>query len=156
TWREAPSLTGAGYHPPLAISPDGKLLAVGGGTYRDGCPKVYDLPGRQKRIAFEGHTDTVFAVKFTADGKHLTSAGTDRTVRIWDVATGQQKTSIAHPGPVYGLALTPDGGAVAAVCTDAIRVSEVAAPAPSSVLPHVGSVNALAFSPDEKVIASCG
>jgi hypothetical protein len=33
----------------------------------------------------EGHTDTVLATSFNADGRYLATAGKDGTIRIWDV-----------------------------------------------------------------------
>ncbi|MEX0642661.1 MAG: hypothetical protein WD468_08160, partial [Pirellulales bacterium] len=149
-WREAPSFD-AGYYPPVAISPDGKLLAVGFVSL-----KLYDLPSRQERIAFQGHVGLVFAVAFSADGKLLASGGSDRTVRIWDVATGKQQACIANPGPVYGVALVPDASVVAAMGTDKIRVWDVASPKPANVLRRPRPVNAVAYSPDGKTLASNG
>jgi len=155
-WREAPPLYGAGYYPRVAISGDGKLLAVGLGTQSNGTPTLYDLPSRRERMTLQGHTGPAFAIDFTADGKRLASGGMDRTVRIWDVASGRQEACLAQPGPVYGLALTPDGAAVAALCTDAIRVWGVAPPAPASVLHHLTPVDSVAFSPDGKILAARG
>jgi serine/threonine protein kinase/WD40 repeat protein len=149
-WREVPRLEG-GYYRPVAISPDGKLLAVGFDSL-----KLYDLPSRQERIALQGHIGLVFAIAFTRDGNRLASGGSDRTVRIWDVETGKQQVCIANPGPVYGLALTPDGGMVAAMGTDAIRVWDAAPTSSSTVLHHAGSMRAVAFSPDGKTLASYG
>ncbi len=106
-WHEAPPLTGVGWYPPVAISPDGKLLAIGYHGLR-----LFDLPSRQERPALQGHTGAVYAIAFAREGKHLVSGGQDRTVRRWDVATGKQQACIANPGPVYGLALTPDASVV--------------------------------------------
>jgi eukaryotic-like serine/threonine-protein kinase len=149
-WREAPRLQ-TGYYPPLAISPDGKLLAVGYTSLT-----LYDLPSRQERIPLLGHIGHVFAIAFADDGKRLVSGGADRTVRMWDVATGKQQVCIANPGPVYGLALAPDASVVAAMGTDAIRVWDVAPLAPAMVLRHAAPVYAVAFSPDGKTLASGG
>src|SRR5437588_3227871 len=61
-------------------------------------------------VKVEGHTDNVYSLCFSPDGKLLASASGDGTARLWDVATGKQKRELkGHDGNVYAVAFTPDG-----------------------------------------------
>lgn len=64
----------------------------------------------------EGHSDSVFAVAFSPDGKRLATAGYDRVIRIWDMELRDAKSqpvSIAtlagHEGTVLSLTFSADG-----------------------------------------------
>src|SRR5262245_48055973 len=45
-------------------------------------------------VVLEGHTRAVSAVAWAADGKAVATAGDDRTIRVWDPATGRQTASL--------------------------------------------------------------
>jgi WD40 repeat protein len=40
----------------------------------------------------EGHSDSVNSVAFSSDGKTVASASNDRTVQLWNTATGAYRT----------------------------------------------------------------
>ncbi|MFM9960467.1 MAG: WD40 repeat domain-containing protein [Planctomycetaceae bacterium] len=47
--------------------------------------KLWDAASGQETLTLKGHTGGVVSVTFTPDGKRLASAGTDGTIKIWDI-----------------------------------------------------------------------
>jgi len=66
-----------------------------------------------------GHTSTVRKVLFTPDGRKVISVAYDKTVRVWDVGTGEVDNVFRLPmgpgneGILNGAALAPDGQTLA-------------------------------------------
>src|SRR5262249_32290713 len=61
-----------------------------------------------------GHTDEVFAAAFHPDGTRLATAGRDRAVWLWDLATGEAVARLqGHTNYVWSLAFSPDGATLA-------------------------------------------
>ncbi len=57
----------------------------------------------------------IYALAFTPDGKRLVSGAADRSVKIWDVATGTRLYTLSDPTDgINTIALSPDGSRVAA------------------------------------------
>src|SRR5439155_1138867 len=60
----------------------------------------------------DGHTDAVYAIAWSPDGKALVTGGFDSTVRLWDAATRKEiKRFDGHTGLVLAVAPAPDGKA---------------------------------------------
>src|SRR5262249_19674431 len=111
-----------------------------------------------------GHQERVTAVAYSPDGSTILTGAWDRTVRLWDAASGKERATLAvgteaeedraqfRTTTVSHLTLSPDGKLLAAVRADeSVRLWEL--PAGKEARSLRGSC--VAFSPDGRLIA-CG
>lgn len=114
-----------------------------------------------------GHTDAVYAVALSPDGKTLTSTSRDGTMRLWNLSDHAHPKPWGppvngHAGKIYWAAFSPDGHTVATANADhTIRlwnVTDRAHPAPwgPPLTGHTDLVNSVAFSPDGRWLVSAG
>lgn len=100
-----------------------------------------------------GHTSWVWSVAFSPDGKTLASGSADRTIKLWDTATGKELASFTGDDfRVWGVAFSPDGKTLASVGTaNGIKLWDVAKKEELQFVKTPGG-ESLAFSQDGKTL----
>ncbi|HBI41968.1 MAG TPA: hypothetical protein DDY78_03800 [Planctomycetales bacterium] len=98
--------------PPLAISPEGNLLAF----EAEDSVLLYDIAKGKVAHKLEGHLDTVQAVAFSPNGETVASAAKDKTIRFWNVKEGKEVKAIKDlPAGASKLIFSADGKKIAVV-----------------------------------------
>src|SRR4029077_16299399 len=70
--------------------------------------------------AFTAQKGTVLCVALSADARMLITGGEDKTLRLWEVASGQERGRIiGHQDRVFSMDLSPNGRFLAAASADA-------------------------------------
>jgi WD40 repeat protein len=101
----------------VVMSPDGRTVALGKRTRREGVPfdvldevVLWDLPDGRPKARLRGHTVEIYQVVFSPDGKTVATAAWDGMVKLWHVATGEELLTFRRQaGVVWSVAFAPDG-----------------------------------------------
>lgn len=136
----------------LAYNNDGTLLAAASGTPGvSGEVALFD-PNQGKLVkVLGGMSDVAFDVAFNPAGNKLAACAADRSIRIWDVASGAQERIIEdHADWVMDIAWSPDGAKLASASRDKTsKVFDVAKGESLATFPgHGDAVYGVSFNAD--------
>jgi small GTP-binding protein len=115
-------------------------------------------PALKLRHTLRGHTHNVYRMALSPDGRFLATPSEDKTVRLWDVKSGQFLQTLMHQAAVVCVDWSPDGATLVTGdgFPNAICHWNVATRQRLQILKgHVGFVIGLAWSPNGRILASC-
>jgi WD40 repeat protein/tRNA A-37 threonylcarbamoyl transferase component Bud32 len=80
----------------VKFSRDGKILATSEGDWRmfrdenmSSSTILWDVAAQAEGRRLNGHSNSIWALAFSPDGKTIASGSIDQTVKLWDLATGK-------------------------------------------------------------------
>ncbi len=146
----------------LTFSPDGRTLAAG--DYDDEGESTLRLwevdSGKELLTIQRGSTDLCASdVVFSPDGALIAMGIENKTVGVWDAATGEACARLeGHEGDVVAVAWSPDGGVLASSAYDRkVRLWDTRSWQPlTSFTADEQVIYSLAFSPDGGTLVSAG
>ncbi|CAE6490242.1 unnamed protein product [Rhizoctonia solani] len=144
----------------IAFLPNGNIASGSDdGTICIWDPSRPDGTPLEEPLRIHGHTDTIWSVACSPDGKYVASGSADQTIRFWNPKTGQQvlQTLTNQTGDINSIDFSPDGKLLASGSSDrTICIWNI--PQGTLGLPpfqaHSDKVLGVRFSPNGNYLAS--
>ena len=166
-WRLPEGATaryGKGWINDIEFSPDANFISVATtiGVW------TYDVHTGNAVNLFTGNMSGANAISYASNSNILAAAHWDRKVHLWDVSQPRPEaphyTFDENPGPIYAVAISPNGRMVASGGTDRhhrgntesgglIRIWDLQTKELRPILRYNATVSTIAFSPNSRWIA---
>ena len=128
-------------------------------------PRIYRYqPPKQKAVSknpllleLRGHSNYVSCVAISPDGETIVSGSSDKTIKIWNLKTGDLKdTLFGHTDRIHDIAISPDGQTIVSASHDSkIKVWDLkTGDLKKTLSSNSGSVFVVAVSPDGQTLMS--
>jgi WD40 repeat protein/predicted Ser/Thr protein kinase len=164
--RESGTSLFASMSVPLALSPDGKTLALvgmkvegpGGASLPEFSIGRWEVTGEPARLrhTLAGKLGNIHSIAFSAGGTALAVGRSDGVVKVYDVAAGQERASFRRTLPVHHLAFAPDGRALAASGNGAMTLWNLSGQKEVTTFRRFGVLRAPVFAPEGQTLAADG
>ena len=138
----------------LAFTPDSRLLLVADSLdATTGRLHFIDRDSGAISRSLEAHNDTIFSIAVSPDGQLAATTSADKTVKVWEIATGKLKSQLeGHTDYVLAAAFSPETDRLATAGDDEeIKIWRLATGKKVASFggTRTGSVTALAWTIDE-------
>ena len=156
---ETISIESSNILPRVALSSDGKKLAVKASNHRI---QLWEFKGRewtQYGLPLQGHVTDITTMSFSPNGKRLVSGSEDGVIKVWNSDGTFLRDLHGHLGIVNHVSFSPDNSLMASVSsTGEIIIWNIWSGSTSKIYEfpgrHFDSATGISFSPDGKQIAS--
>ena len=141
-----------GWFAPVSFSPDGTLLAFGGG----GNINMWDVAAKENIATIEAHPEGVVSVDFSSDGTILAS-GSGQEIKLWDVETRENIATNLQGAEdnFFSVSFSPVGMMLAYPLYNSVVLWDVETDALIAVLRgHTDFVWSVSFLPGGTTLAS--
>jgi hypothetical protein len=142
----------------IKFSPDGSKLALADGVAgQSGYLRLIDTTENKITASWRAHGDTIFDLDFSRDGTELVTAGGDKLIKVWELASKKELARLeGHTAQVLGVAFNTNatqvvsGGADKEIKVWDIKTREKII----SLGSHSARVTAVAWPGEGKVIVA--
>lgn len=141
--------------PPVAFNSNLTSICTASSDGKDAI--IFDVLSGKKKVTLKGHSDMLWSIAFSHDGKWVVTGSSDNTSKIWDAQTGKERLTLwGHRHKVTRAIFSNDDKRIATASLDrTVRVWDSATGQTVYTLHgHYSGINTVAFSNDGKLIAS--